>query len=304
MSEYMFEQLVDMAQVQQLLEAHHRLSGMACGLFDPDENLLVAVGWQEICVHFHRANPVSCARCHESDAYIKEHLHDFDGDFLEYRCKNGMIDVAMPIVIDGQHLATFFTGQFFYQDCKPEPGFFIQQAAEFGFDREAYLRALERVPVFCREHVRDNMLFLSNMVKVLSRCSLNNLKLNREIQERRRAEELLQKREQEFRAIIENSPDPVVRYDLDGGRIHVNPAFEKVKGKPASLVLGKTPSETPVGGMPRSASRPSKPKSCGQRGCPCRGRGVLEHCRRFGALLPDSFCAGVRSNWNGDQRVE
>lgn len=123
MSEYMFEQLVDMAQVQQLLEAHHRLSGMACGLFDPDENLLVAVGWQEICVHFHRANPVSCARCHESDAYIKEHLHDFGGDFLEYRCKNGMIDVAMPIVIDGQHLATFLRDSFFTRTANPSPVF-------------------------------------------------------------------------------------------------------------------------------------------------------------------------------------
>ena len=65
--EYIFAQLVDLMQVRQLLEAHHRLSGMAYGLFDTEENNLVAVGWQDICVRFHRTQPLSCLRCRESD---------------------------------------------------------------------------------------------------------------------------------------------------------------------------------------------------------------------------------------------
>jgi PAS domain S-box-containing protein len=252
MSNYTFEQLVDMAQVQTLLESHHRLTGMTYALLDPAEDCLVAVGWQDICVRFHRINPVSCARCRKSDAYIKKHLRDLDGDFLEYRCKNGLIDVAMPIIIDGRHLATFFTGQFFYEDSRPEPGFFIRQAEDLGFDPDAYNEALQRVPVFSREHVRDNMLSLRNMVNTLSRDGLNNLRLKREIQERRQAEDLLHRREQEFRAMIENSPDPVIRYDLAGRRIYVNPAFERVMDMPARLLLGKTPSEMPAGGHARS----------------------------------------------------
>jgi diguanylate cyclase (GGDEF)-like protein/PAS domain S-box-containing protein len=255
MSCYAFEQLVDIAQVQTLLESHNRLSGMTYTLLDPAENCLVAIGWQDICVRFHRDNPVSCVRCRESDAYIKEHLRDFDGDFIEYRCKNGMIDVAMPILIEGRHLATFFTGQFFYEDSRLEPGFFIKQAEDLGFDRDAYLDALQRVPVFSREYVRDNMIFLRNLVKVLSKCGLNNLKRNREMEERKRAEELLHRREQEFRAMIENSPDPVIRYDRAGRRIYVNPAFERVMGNPSRLLLGKTPSEMPAGGHIRSGNQ-------------------------------------------------
>jgi len=67
---------------------------MAYGLFDAEENNLIAVGWQDICVRFHWVHPVTTASCRESDAFIKAHLHDNKGEPLEYRCKNSMIDIA------------------------------------------------------------------------------------------------------------------------------------------------------------------------------------------------------------------
>jgi len=246
MAEYTFAQLVDLMQVRQLLEAHHRLSGMAYGLFDTEENNLVAVGWQDICVRFHRTQPLSCLRCRESDAFIKAHLRDLEGDFLEYRCKNGMIDVAMPIVIEGEHAATFFTGQFFYDDTPPDPEFFRTQAAAFGFDTESYLAALARVPVFSREHVRDNMLFLRNMVDVLAKCGLNNLRLTREAEKRERTEEQLCQREEEFRSLAENTPDTIARYDRECRRLYANRAFADLAGRPVAELLGTTPSVSPA----------------------------------------------------------
>ena len=191
MDEYIFHRLVDLAQVRQLLESHHNLSGLTYSLSDAEGNNLIAVGWQDICVRFHRNNPVSCARCRESDAYIKKHLHDVAGEFLEYHCQNGMIHIAMPLVIDGKHVATFFTTQFFYDDDRPDKNYFRIQAEALGFDQDAYLEALERVPVFSREHVRDNLFFLRDMVKMLAEMGLGNLRLAGEVTERQRAEKRL-----------------------------------------------------------------------------------------------------------------
>lgn len=81
----------------------------------------------------------------------------------------------------------------------------------------------------------------------------------RDITERKRTEDQLHRWEQEFRAMIENSPDPVIRYDHEGRRIYVNPALEKLMGQPAHLLIGKTPAETPVAGMSRSAGRCNGP---------------------------------------------
>jgi PAS domain S-box-containing protein len=53
--------------------------------------------------------------------------------------------------------------------------------------------------------------------------------------------------EQEYRTLIENTPDTIVRYDRNCRRIYVNPAFlALVKGSPEDF-LGKRPTETPVG---------------------------------------------------------
>lgn len=186
-----FNQLVDMRQLRSLLEAYHALTGMEYSILDGEGRILIAVGWQEICSRFHRANHVTLARCRESDSYIKAHLHDAKGDFVEYRCTNGLIDVAMPILIEERHVATFFTGQFFYDDDRPDREFFRGQAEAFGFDPNEYFRALDRVPVFSRDSVRRTMFFLSNMVRFLAEAGLKNLKLARETEERSRVEERL-----------------------------------------------------------------------------------------------------------------
>lgn len=196
MSEIKFEQLVDLEQVQQLLETHHRLSDIAYGLFGPEKNSLVAAGWQDILVRYQQVTPARGVHHFESNAYIKKQLYHLEENLVEYPCENGMIDVAMPITINGQHLATFVAGQFFYKDIRPDSSLFVQQASNLGPERETYLKALLRVPICTRKEVHDSMLFLGGMIKALSQGGLNNLKLKNEIQERKRLETLLQKRAQ------------------------------------------------------------------------------------------------------------
>lgn len=234
-----FSQLVNLEQVRQLMEGHFQLSGMAYGLFDADENNLIAVGWQDICTKFHRVNPITCERCRESDAFIKAHLHDEGQGLLAYHCKNNMIDIAMPIVIEGRHLATFFTGQFFYDDDPPNRQFFIQQAEALGFDADAYLRALDKVPIFSRDYVHGNVVFLHGMVKILAETGLQNLKLAREIVERKRAESALYASEEKYRRIVDTSNEGIWAIDGDGRTTFVNARIAEMLGYPVEDIVGR-----------------------------------------------------------------
>lgn len=63
---------------------------------------------------------------------------------------------------------------------------------------------------------------------------------------RRQADELLHRRAEEFRALSENSPDIIIRYDSNLRRLYVNPAFEKLCGFPAEELVGKQPVDTSV----------------------------------------------------------
>lgn len=63
------------------------------------------------------------------------------------------------------------------------------------------------------------------------------------ISERKRIEGELVAREQQFRSLVENSPDAIIRYDTECRRIHVNPAFVQLVGESAKALLGSTPTE-------------------------------------------------------------
>ena len=80
-------ELVDIQQISNLLESHFSFTAIPSAILDTEGNVLVAVGWQDICVKFHCINPASCLRCHESDADIKTLLDVNKSDFLEYKCK-------------------------------------------------------------------------------------------------------------------------------------------------------------------------------------------------------------------------
>jgi PAS domain S-box-containing protein len=61
--------------------------------------------------------------------------------------------------------------------------------------------------------------------------------------ERKQIEEWLQSRESEFRTLAENSPEIIVRYDLDCRCIYVNPAYSYQTGITQETALHKTPCE-------------------------------------------------------------
>ena len=71
-----------------------------------------------------------------------------------------------------------------------------------------------------------------------------NIALRKEIAERKYAEALLHAKEQEFRAMVENAPDQIIRYDREFRRTYVNPAVTKAYRLPAEALIGK-----PVGSV-------------------------------------------------------
>jgi C4-dicarboxylate-specific signal transduction histidine kinase len=189
MTGYTFEDLIDVQQLQELMDLLFEISRIPSAILDVDGRIRVAAGWQDICTKFHRIHPIAAMRCRESDEYIKQHLHK--KKYVAYKCKNGLWDVAVPIVIVEKHVATFFLGQFFFQDEETDEEFFRKQAEEFGFDVNEYLSALHRVPVFSRERMQHVIDYNLSFVKLLSTLGLRNLQLTSEVRERQHTEKAL-----------------------------------------------------------------------------------------------------------------
>jgi PAS domain S-box-containing protein len=174
----------------ELLESFHRLTGIATALLYRDGRIVtsesrreLAVGWQRICVEFHRQHPDALERCRESDTRISSRLEAGDR-YTCYECLNGLVDAAVPIMVDGEHVLTLFTGQFFFE--APDRERFRRQAAELGIDEEGYLAALDEVPVMARETVEEGMLFLTRLAELIGELVQGQRRIEREVEERTR----------------------------------------------------------------------------------------------------------------------
>lgn len=208
--DYRFAEIVDIPSLQRLMENLWRASGIPVGIIDPDGTVLVATGWQPICTEFHRRHPEALKRCQESDAYIGGCIErgegPEEGGYVEYLCRNGLVDVAVPILIDGRHLANLFLGQFLY--ATPEEEYFRTQARRYGFAEEAYLEALRAVPIFTREKVREILDFYASFVHLLSRLGSEGL-------QRRRAEEAQRESVEKFHLLFSAVSDAILLYDAE-----------------------------------------------------------------------------------------
>lgn len=69
------------------------------------------------------------------------------------------------------------------------------------------------------------------------------LAIGHDITEQKKKEELLHANEQQFRTLVENSPDIIVRYNHNLKRVYANAAWERANGISAADVIGKSPQE-------------------------------------------------------------
>jgi PAS domain S-box-containing protein len=167
--DYTLSELIEINELQSLCELFTQLTGYATAILDMEGTVLTATGWQDVCTCFHRRHPATAARCMESDVYLAAQLRRGE-KYTLYRCRNGLLDAAVPLFIAEKQVGNLYSGQFLFEP--PDVAFFRQQAAEFGFDETSYLEAVGKAPVVTEERVRQVMEFLSRLADIIGRIGL------------------------------------------------------------------------------------------------------------------------------------
>jgi len=214
---YRLGDLIDIETLQKLADSNFSATGLPVTIVDAiDLSILVKAGWPEICSKFHRAHPLSRERCHMSDSYVGEHLGD--SEVIQYKCRNGLWHVAMPIIVAEQHLATLFLTQFFFTGELPDRDYFTWQALEFGYDLADYLAAVDAMPVFSDEKIDYILAYDKALVRFISDMALQSL---RAIETKKHLEES----EEQFRTLVNNVNIGVYRTTVGGQFMQVNSAM-------------------------------------------------------------------------------
>jgi two-component system cell cycle sensor histidine kinase/response regulator CckA len=248
--EYSFKDLVDMESLCKVLEKFSSATGFTAGLVSfPTQEVLVATGWKEVCTKFHRAFPESARHCRQSNIELTKRLRDFK-QLNTRACGNGMVDGATPVIVNGKHVASLFTGQCLFEE--PDVNQFRNQATTYGYDVDEYLEALSKVRVVSKEEFEAVLSFLSEFAVLIAEQGLSRLKLKRrtcelerEIANRKSGEEAQRESEKRFRAIFDQTFQFTGLMTTDGILIEANRAALEFYGLSESDVLGMPFWETP-----------------------------------------------------------
>lgn len=241
-----FEHLVDLDRMRLLLEAQSRVTGLHAAILDARNNLLVTLPGPELCERFLRPQVVAGPGCCEIDARIRDCSANHAGeDCLVFQCRHGLRAFAVPIVVDGRRVATYCSGKYYQAHEKPNAAYLCEQARTWGLEENAYLAAVDSVPVLTPEQVRAHSDFARNLLQSLVAAGVKNLGLRDEISRR-------QESEQEasfFRTLVEKTGDPIFVLDpADGYRmVYVNPAACKHFGmEPEAILRMRLPDWDPL----------------------------------------------------------
>ena len=234
--------VVDLCQLRRIFEEFSEATGFTVGFLDhPGMNILIAAGWRDICTGFHRGCPASEAVCLKSNRHLLDHLEEAGKVVIE-PCGHGLVDCATPIIVKGKHIASLATGQLFLKE--PDLEWFKQRARLFGFDEEAYLKAVREIPVVSEERLRIVTALLGEIALILSQNGYTNLiakeeavRLENEISRRRLLEEELEREHTQLLTIFDQMAAEVSVLDPHTYEIlFINRQVRKIYGQ---NVLGR-----------------------------------------------------------------
>lgn len=222
-------EILNIPNLQGLLDSFHKVSGIPSAIIDLEGNILTKSGWQDICTKFHRINAETERQCVACDVTIAKEVTESNGH-VEITCPRRLIDTATPLVIEGEHIANVFLGQFFLDE--PDIVFFRNQAKEFGFDEKRYLEAVNKVPVLSRKELDANLSFIADLTESLA---IQGLKQLENLGIKRAYQELSQR----LSYHANNSPLAVIEWGPDMKLIRWSGEAEQIFGWKAEEVLGK-----------------------------------------------------------------
>jgi len=226
--DYTLKELLDVARLRELLDSLDEIHNLPSAIVDIDGNILTATAWQDLCTKFHRSNPETEKKCIESDRHIEARLDELDPHVI-YRCPMGLVDAAIPIIIEGKHLGNVYTGQLFTE--APDEEYFQNQARQYGFDETAYIEAMRRVPLFSEEKLRKNLTFIHRLTQMLAEQGL-------QFMQQCEAERELRESQTKYQRIFQNLQDVYYETTLDGILLEISPSIEQLSHYTREELIG------------------------------------------------------------------
>lgn len=152
--------------LQELQDSFFDLTGLSLGISD-SRGIPVTRhrACHEFCLKYTKGSPLGLKRCIECDNKAAKIAVE-RGEPVIYKCHNGLLDFAAPILVDGKLLGSVLGGQVVERPFTEEE--VRAKAIELGINPEEYIRASKKVPVVDRVYLQRTARCLSGISNMMS----------------------------------------------------------------------------------------------------------------------------------------
>lgn len=227
-------QLLDLKHAESIMESFCISAGVAGSIFDLQGHPLLKVNWSKICTDFFRKYPKSVVNCRDNDKHSEDDFIE-GKQFAICKCRNGLMNFTTPIVAGGIHIANASISQFLVEE--PDMEFFSELADRFSFDKDAFIKDLQKLTIVSDDELENIQNFLRNFSSIVVRedsDTINKLKTRFTFKEGT----------DRFKTIFESISDCVFVWDKFGSLLYANKAAEKGFHFSRAKILGKPLNET------------------------------------------------------------
>lgn len=143
--------ILDVNILQQVIDVFTRATGLASVVADINGSPVTSIDhFSDFCMKHTRGTELGSKRCEANDAKGGAEAA-LTGKPVVYYCHAGLIDFAVPLIVNGKQIGTWLGGQVL--PAKPDEKKFRRIAREIGVDEDEYIRDLRKIKVIPKDQI-------------------------------------------------------------------------------------------------------------------------------------------------------
>lgn len=166
--------LIDIEFLQEFQDFFANTMGVASLTVDENGPITKPSNFTDFCLKYTRGSEEGQKRCNACDIKWGE-ISAKNNKPVIYTCHSGLTDFAVPIIIEGKHIASIYGGQIITKE--PDLKYFRKLAKELGINEEEYIEAVKKIRIIPQEQVDAAANFLYFIANSISQIGLKNFEL-------------------------------------------------------------------------------------------------------------------------------